>query len=717
MKKSFFIILIIPLILYLFPGQVAFFAGSAHSDLLISHYPNAEVIRQALSAGQFPLWANNILSGYPFHANPLSGLWYLPGWLALLLPLPWGFNLVMLLHLLWGGMGVFFWLKQEGLKPAAALLAGVMFELLPSTAAHFGAGHVTLIYALAWTPWLLWSEKKWQRTHSWRFWQWPAVMLGAILLADVRWAFYAGVLWAGVLWFDQVRALNLVTGKLPKGVLRAGFWVVFAVQKITGLTIQVLLACGLAAPLLLPLWQYAGLSTRSLMTGNDVLTLSMPPLRLLGGFLPLAGGSAEWVFYGGAVAVSIACLMILSPGLLKRGWFWLALSLLGVVLALGENLPFASSLTGLPVVSWLRVPPRWLMISGLAACATAAWGLDALLEENPQDIFKVWVRPTLGQFTLAVLGLALAGGLMALNGTWDWGLMWGGLGLMAAALLVSLRWGGKIKVKAFTWAVLGVLVIQLGGINLAMLEGRPVDEVLAEGKAVAQAVKTDDLSRVVSLSYAIPQQTAVQAGLQLADGIDPMQMAAYAAYLGQALGTGSEGYSVTLPPFVSGNPETDNAGAAPDAKKLGLLNIVYVTAAFDLPESSGLVLEQVIGNVRIYKNPEARSRAWLTRLDGSIIPAAVQSWAPGRVQLAAEGPGLLTLSEMNYPGWEVSVDGKQGVLERVNDVLMGVNLSEGLHEVRFTFQSPNLAWGWGLWGGSAAILFLWGFRRWKKAKR
>ena len=65
------------------------------SDLTISHYPNAEYLRQSLlSGGSLPLWSPGILSGYPFAANPLSGIWYPPGWLALVLPLPHAFNLL-----------------------------------------------------------------------------------------------------------------------------------------------------------------------------------------------------------------------------------------------------------------------------------------------------------------------------------------------------------------------------------------------------------------------------------------------------------------------------------------------------------------------------------------------------------------------------------------------------------------------------------------------
>src|SRR5574338_831216 len=90
-------------VLFLFPNLDAFpfIKGSEFSDLLISHYPNALFLQRTLiEDGSVPLWSPLILSGYPFAANPLSGLFYLPGFWALFFPLPHGINLLVIAHLL-----------------------------------------------------------------------------------------------------------------------------------------------------------------------------------------------------------------------------------------------------------------------------------------------------------------------------------------------------------------------------------------------------------------------------------------------------------------------------------------------------------------------------------------------------------------------------------------------------------------------------------------
>src|SRR5450759_2524950 len=93
--------LLLPFIIFL-PGINDFFfaPGSHFSDLLISHYPNAVFLHQTLQNGNgIPLWSGTILSGYPFAADPLSGLWYPPLWLAAWRPSPLIFNLLIIFHL------------------------------------------------------------------------------------------------------------------------------------------------------------------------------------------------------------------------------------------------------------------------------------------------------------------------------------------------------------------------------------------------------------------------------------------------------------------------------------------------------------------------------------------------------------------------------------------------------------------------------------------
>ncbi|HZU87562.1 MAG TPA: hypothetical protein VFF78_08790, partial [Anaerolineaceae bacterium] len=296
-KFLLLLVFLLPLAIYLPTlGDFAAPYQMTDSDMIGSHYPNAVFLRQSLAQwGQIPLWSNTILGGYPFAANPLSGLGYPPGWLMVVLDLPLAFNLTILLHLLLAGLGMYCFLRAEGFDQLPAILGGLVFELLPKLAGHYAGGHVTLLYALCWAPWLLWAEKMRQSRGRQVA---PALVFALALLASIPGAAYGGLLWA-------FYSLHLAWPRLTnswKALLRWG----------AGFAGQVGLAALLAAPFLLLFFEFASLSNRGLITSADTLLFSLPTLQLFGLFIPNFGAFPEWVIYPGAFAfiVLVCCLFL-----------------------------------------------------------------------------------------------------------------------------------------------------------------------------------------------------------------------------------------------------------------------------------------------------------------------------------------------------------------------------------------------------------------------
>jgi hypothetical protein len=645
------------------------------SDLTITHYPNVLYLRQAvLGEGRLPLWSPNILSGAPFTANPLAGVWYPPGWLTLLLPLPLGFNLVIGLHLLWGGLGMYGLLRAEGLVSAAALFGALAFGFLPKLFAHYGAGHLTLLYAVPWTPWLLWAarERLNGRCRA-GFCAWEALAFALLVLADVRWAAYAGILWWGYsLAYTPLR-------RWPGQILHQ-----------LG---QSLLAVLLAAPLLFPLAELTRLSSRAVMTAQDALAFSLPPARLLGLLFPDFGGFHEYILYAGQVVLALSLLLLIRAVRHPAGNFWVWTALLALALALGSYLPPLAWLARLPVLDLLRAPARWLFVAGMALAASAACSLDILLG-SPAGLRPR--RAGLALTALAGFSLALTAGIWAISGHTPLNFAWGAGFILAGVLWIGLYLGGRIPSKAWLVGLFVLGILDWAGIDRTLFAPRSLEQVLAEGKLAAEylAAQTGEF-RIYSPSYSIPQHTAAMAGLQLADGVDPLQLASYVAFMQPATGVPDTGYSVTVPPFVNGDPASANAAYRPDAALLGLLNVRYVTSEFDLPVE-GLQLEQQFGATRLYRNLMAAPRAWLQPLDSAaapMLPPELVQVSPERIEIRSQGPGLLVLSEINFPGWQVWVDGVSQPVETYNGLLRAVRLSSGDHRVVFAFRSASLCLG------------------------
>jgi uncharacterized membrane protein YfhO len=62
------------------------------------------------------------------------------------------------------------------------------------------------------------------------------------------------------------------------------------------------------------------------------------------------------------------------------------------------------------------------------------------------------------------------------------------------------------------------------------------------------------------------------------------------------------------------------------------------------------------------------------------------AWAPNAITATATGPGRVVLSEIDYPGWTVVVDGKPAALETAHDVLRSTSIPEGTHQLTFEFE-------------------------------
>jgi hypothetical protein len=235
-------------------------------------------------------------------------------------------------------------------------------------------------------------------------------------------------------------------------------------------------------------------------------------------------------------------------------------------------------------------------------------------------------------------------------------------------------------VTIFGWCLLIALDFSL--VNLSTLEVRPVPDT---GNVQAQ-IEADNL-RAFSPSYSLPQPAASSVGLELADGINPLQLASYWEYMSRASGFDGDEYSVTLPPFSEGGPQAD-WGFKPDATLMGNLSISQVVSAYPITDTE-LEFEKMEQGVFIYNNPQARPRAWF---EGGE-PVQILEQTPNRLVMRATGPGMLVASEIAYPGWEVEIDGVPGSLDTHEGLLRAVQLSPGEHEVEFIFRSGSLRVG------------------------
>jgi len=295
--------------------------------------------------------------------------------------------------------------------------------------------------------------------------------------------------------------------------------------------------------------------------------------------------------------------------------------------------------------------------------------------------------------------------------------------LTVVALILRTR--SLLQPGAWAMALLVLTAADLGLVRAAWTEMRAPADALAWGRETAEYLaQQPGMFRSYSPSYSLPQHTAVQQDLSLADGIDPFQLAHYADFLATAGGYEESGYSPSLPPSLN------DASAQLDADRLGLLNVGYVVADWPV-EAEGLVFREQYETTYIYQNERGLPRAFVVSSGGArsgdgltlspafdAKPAQIAVYTPNRIVVEAdlEARGLLVLSEVWYPGWRAVADGRVVPIERVEGTLRGVVLDRGAHTVELRYTP------WTVWAGLAlsggAVLAMLGYvacRAWRRS--
>jgi hypothetical protein len=129
-------------------GKVPFFR-----DLGPVYYPMWFSLAESLKAGEIPLWDRHVAMGFPLLANFQSGVFYPPHLLFLFLPLFGAIRALFVFHYLVAATGAYCLCRRWSYSPSLAMIGAVLFT--------FGGYTVSLTNLLpffqsaVWLPWIL----------------------------------------------------------------------------------------------------------------------------------------------------------------------------------------------------------------------------------------------------------------------------------------------------------------------------------------------------------------------------------------------------------------------------------------------------------------------------------------------------------------------------------------------------------------------------------
>ena len=384
-----FIVLLALLTLASYPQVFLGFQTFVYRDFGLFSYPVAYHLRESFWHGELPLWNPLNNCGTPFLAQWNTQVLYPPALFYVLLPLSWSLGVFSLLHLFWGGLGMFLLAQHRTQNTLAAAFAGIIFSF--NGLMLNSLGWPATVAGLSWMPWVIWlTERAWREGGRTLV---LAAVAGAMQMLSggtevtlLTWVLIGAICFFEFFRFDGSR------GRI--------FW-------RTGLV--VLLISGLSAAQLLPFLDLLDYSRHQ--ESISATLWPMPPTGWANFFVPLfhchsyqgvfMQDNQSWInsYYVGVATVVLALGALWR---IRQGRIWLlaALAASCLVLALGDATPVYGWLSRhVGIVTLVRFPIKFVILPVFLLPLLAAYGLAQMRPDTGIKTIRrgeawglVWLR-------------------------------------------------------------------------------------------------------------------------------------------------------------------------------------------------------------------------------------------------------------------------------------------------------------------------------------
>lgn len=369
-----FALLLALLVFATFPQVVLGLQTFVSHDYGLFGYPLAHFQRERFWHGEIPFWNPYNNCGIPFLAQWNTMPLYAPVLIYLIFPLTWGLSFFCLLHLWFGGLGMYFLARKWTGNIFAGAFAGTAFA--------FNGMTLNLI---------MWPS----HTATWSWMPWVVLAVGNALHKGGRNIFIAAIcgtfqMLAGgpeiilftwlvlvVLWIQQ-----LVTNEIPWKTLWLFPFIVF-------------LVAAMSATQLMPFFDFTAHSQRQ--AGYADLRWSMPGTGWVNYLFPMAFGHVrgEGIFvqtgqyWTSSYYLGIGTLWLALLGVWKardrRVWLLTIITIFAVIFALGENTPILPALRKVfPQFGFVTYPVKYLLLVTFIAPLLAAYAVARMQQQTIQ---------------------------------------------------------------------------------------------------------------------------------------------------------------------------------------------------------------------------------------------------------------------------------------------------------------------------------------------
>jgi hypothetical protein len=697
------------------------------SDFIFYFQPLWSFVRDHLNqTGNLPFWNPYLFSGTPLIGNIQACLFYPLGFLYYLALPETAYCYSTMMHMALGSGFMFLFMRSVGVKPIASLLSSLVFTFNGYFMGHLYAGHLSFVQNYIWIPLILLLLKRFVERASFLDAAAAGFFLGVQILGGFpQISFYSimafslfVLVWGGLAWI----------GREKLSLLRLG----------TGWGIFIFLGFALAAVQLLPTYEFSKLSTRGQGISYAMATYeSLHPKELFAFLLPDIFGnpidgtywrSREfWHFWESCGYVGIFPLFLLfvrgrGHELIKVRVFAVILVLSALFLALGKYNPLYPLIYRLPGFSSFRIPAQIIFLYVVAVAVLSGLGLNQVLEGE-------W-RVTKGFWVFSVLsGLLLAAALIGLvffrfeffltlfNNFAENPVTGANPSLLYERIsntiykscfifsisffLIVTAKCRKVGASLFSILACGIIFVDLYTFVGPFVRSYEFIEPPEKKSLLLQLSKTPPTGRVVTLDRDFRPNDGMMYRFPSIQGYDPLILKKYVDYVMTSQGYKPNEHMVNLYTL-----------SAPEAKLIKLLHARQVISedqvkeldneipyAFLVPDGTVRSEESILPfmisdefnprKIVVFSKPPKQGRGrpeQAPAFDGSCQVLRYRS-EEIRFRVSCNRPAYLVMSEIWYPGWIASMDGKEVEVICGNYLFRVVPVDKGNHEVTLYFVS------------------------------
>ena len=698
------------------------------SDFLFYFYPIKRFVYDYVSTnGSFPLWNPYLFSGTPFIANIQASMFYPLGLLYYLIPTETAYLYTTVFHCVVGTVFMYMFMRALSVSKSGAFLSGFIFIFNGYFMAHLYAGHLSFIQTYVWIPLIFLFIVRFTQSGYFRH----AVSAGFILGIQILGGF------PQLVFYTILAAILFLIYSCCTRIKILGMQYFYRIAVAAPLF--VLIGVSLAAVQLFPTYEFSTLSTRAGGIPYDFATMdSLPPQNLLTFLVPLLFGTpadgtfwindSTWEFweycgYAGIGALTISAITLRKLVSDHVALFFLMLIVTALFLALGKYNPVYPAVFHLPGFNNFRIPAQIIFLYVFSIAVLTGKGLDfikgskALSVRSKQIVFMalilflpliVWSYGFTDSFSgflsqyFRFIGMTAEQMYRIATVISHAVFMSYGI-LFAVAVSLYLYDRESISYSMLTTALIFISIVDLGSFSSPMIQSTDIKPLLNKGKSLQYITQNPVFSRAAINGRCFIENAGLWYGFQDIQGYDPLILKRYMEYVNRSQGLPPDCKVVNLhyaTRFDNNLIRSLNLRYVVDCAEQRLLMIdpfiprCYIVHGMETKEKNEILdfimeeqfdpLKMVVfekGNTPETFFPEEpmpglNEKSWIT------------AYRNNEIELVADmkAPGFLVMSEINYPGWQVFVNGTKRTIFTGNYLFRVVPLGTGRHNIHFTFS-------------------------------